>query len=183
MVGSRKKTKVVHGDVYGPKFSEPLDIMMIGGVMFFLAMSALVFFFGSGGRKQAMKTMVGARLFAYVIVGLLMFSAAGLVALFLMVRWRRLVIGKDRVQLVAGFGRVIGQIPLANIDEVSNGNDGKNRCYIRLKSRRHKGTWWPKSHSELEEFDIMIPTNLESDATAVHLHLRDALLKIRNHIA
>src|SRR5262249_30416701 len=81
---------------------------------------------------------------------------------------KRLVIGKDRLQLVRGSRKVVlGSIPYDNVVEVRVGSsysDSDDRAVehleIALLKRRRSDTWWPSLVSG-EDYDVVIRDRFE----------------------
>src|SRR5262245_5529829 len=87
------------------------------GATVLLALAALFMDVGGGA-------LVAARLIGFAIFALIYCIASIGILFYLLVRLRRLIIGRDRLQLLSDFGRIIGQLPYDNILDVKmNGNE------------------------------------------------------------
>src|SRR5262245_20770188 len=134
-----------------------------------LALAALFMDVGGGA-------LVAARLIGFAIFATIYCIASVGIFIFLMVRLRRLIIGANRLQLLSDVGRIIGQLPYDNILDVKmNGND----VNILLDSLRRKDTWWPRWADDRSGYHIQLTAGFETDAVALRLLLRNAVLAYR----
>lgn len=124
--------------------------------------------------------IVAGRLLGYAVLLGIVAAYGAFSTIYLLARYRRLVIGKDRLQLLAPSGRVIGQIPYSNIGVLEIGQHlvmHSDRVQIILRKRRHRGTWWPGMARPSAEYDVTIKGSYEVDATHLRLLLRDAMVR------
>lgn len=167
----RGRAEIIRGEVIGPRFGKALGIA--GGGLFAMLVLTCAFSWAITPRHM---NFVMARWIGYMgAASMLVFVGLG-ISLYLLVRFRRLIIGKERLQLTGSFGRLLGQIPYDNIDDISLGQFSQEHAdvHIRLLNRRRKDTWWPRMEHG-ESYDIRVRGGFEIDGTALRLLLRDAV--------
>ena len=171
----RGRAGIIKGRVIGPRFGKALAISG-GGLLCMLVLTcAFSWAISSKELNPVMARWIGYMLAAAVpvVIGIGIF-------LYLLVRFRRLIIGEDRLQLTGSFGRLLGQVPYDNIEEVGRGRLTTESAdvQIRLLNRKRKDTWWPRLERG-EAYDILLRGGFEIDGTALHLLLRDAVQDYR----
>src|SRR5262245_51376659 len=99
--------RVVRGNIFSP-------LHAAGGGLFLIILAWLVL--SSVPKSDSPKAgLINVRPKVAIGYGLLLIVGSALLVSVLIVRNRRMVIGEDRLQLLGGSGRVIGQIPYDNI--------------------------------------------------------------------
>lgn len=173
----RGRARIIDGQVIGPRFGKALAIA--GGGVGMMVVFTCAFGWAIDFRHSmnpVMARWVGYMLAAtiLVLIGLGIFT-------FLVVRYRRLIIGKDRLQLVGSFGRLLGQVPYENIEDFRMGRVTTDSADvgINLVDRRRKDTWWPRRGGADDTYDVLIQGGFEIDGTALRLLLRDAVHEYR----
>jgi len=167
----RGRAEIIQGQVIGPRFGMALAISGAGLFCMLVLTCAFSWAITHGHLNPVMARWVGYMIAAVVpvVIGVAIF-------LFLLVRFRRLIIGKERLQLTGSFGRLLGQLPYDNIEDISLGKVSTDNAdvYIRLQNRRRRDTWWPRfEHGE--SYDVRVRGGFEIDGTALRLLLRDAV--------
>jgi hypothetical protein len=171
LLEDRRRARAVSGQVIWPNLMKPIGIAAGGLVLITIG---LVIFF-SFPRIEGWEVAVTPA-YTCLIIGLIYLPIGALVALYLLVRMRRLIVGRDRLQLLSGLGRLIGQLPYNNISDIQGDLAGVR---ILLDNRRRKDTWWPRWLDDRTGYDVLLTRGFETDTTALHLALRDAVLAYR----
>ena len=171
----RRETQQVPGRVLSPKLGKPFGLVISG----FGGLLVVYYLFGWLLDFDKLPAM-SARILAYMILLGVIGTYGFLSTAYVMVRWRRIVIGEDRLQLLAPSGRVIGQIPYDNLSLLETGQHlilDTRQIDLCVRSRKHRDTWWPRFNHRNAEYDITIKGDFEVDATHVRLLLKKALDK------
>jgi hypothetical protein len=156
--------RVIRGNILSPLRYAGLGLFLITVCLLFLAWLA--------GETSPQADFLRVRPYVGLFYGILLVVGSCLTVSILAARNRRMIIGEDRLQLVGGLGRVIGQLPYDNIIEAQMGADGS--VEIILDKLRRRDTWWP-GLGKREDCGVAIGPGLEVDPTAIRLYLRDVL--------
>jgi hypothetical protein len=171
----RGRAGIIRGRVIGPRFGKALAIA--GGGLFAMLVLTCAYSWAITPREAnpVMARWIGGMLAAPILV----FIGLG-IFFILLVRYRRLVIGKERLQLTGSLGRLLGQVPYDNVEDISLGQFSQQHAdvHIRLLNRRRKDTWWPRMEYG-EAYDIRVRGGFEIDGTALRLLLREAVHEYR----